>query len=62
MQLRNEIKQMDLLLHQMTTWANEMESDLLVNQRMSEKTRKDKIKLADDKRELVITSTYLPII
>lgn len=53
MDLRKEIKSMDLLLYQMSTWAKDMESELLVNQRMSEKTRKDKVKLADEKRELV---------
>lgn len=53
MELGSEIKSMDLLLYKMTSWMQEMESDLLVNQRMSEKTRRDKIKLADEKRELV---------
>lgn len=40
-------------MHQMSNWENTVESDLMVNKRMFEKTKKDKIKLADEKKEMV---------
>lgn len=50
MDLQNEIESTNLLTHQMKQWEDYVESELMVNQRMSEKTRKDKIKLAEEKR------------
>lgn len=53
MELRSELESLNLLIYQMSQWESDIESDLLIHQRMSEKTRKDKIKLADGKRQLV---------
>lgn len=53
MELRSEMESLNLLIYQMSRWESDIESNLLIHQRMSEKTRKDKIKLADEKRQLV---------
>lgn len=52
--LRNEVESMNLLVQQMVKWETDMESELTVNQRMSEKSKKEKLKLAEEKRAQVI--------
>lgn len=47
------MESMNLLVQQMVQWETDIESELMVNQRISEKTKKDKLKLAERKREQV---------
>lgn len=49
-QLRNEVEAVNFLLHQMGEWEDDVEGEMMVNQRIFEKTRKDKLKLAEEKR------------
>ncbi|XP_018330107.1 coiled-coil domain-containing protein 40 isoform X2 [Agrilus planipennis] len=49
--LRRELEAVDLLHQQMSTWEETVESELAVNQRIFEKSRKDKLKAAAEKRE-----------
>ncbi|RZC34989.1 coiled-coil domain-containing protein 40, partial [Asbolus verrucosus] len=50
LELRNEIESVNLLIHQMSRWEDNLESDITVRKRMHEKTRKDKWRLLDEKR------------
>ncbi|KAK4873726.1 hypothetical protein RN001_013086 [Aquatica leii] len=43
---------LNLLINQMKSWEEEMESDLTINQRVYEKTQKDRRQLATEKRQL----------
>lgn len=49
--MRNEVESMNLLAHQLTQWEEYVESEIIINQRISEKTKKDKIKLMNEKRQ-----------
>lgn len=49
----NEVEALDLLIHQMKKWETDMESELTINQRVYEKTKKDQQALAQGKRFLV---------
>nr|CAD7396560.1 unnamed protein product [Timema cristinae] len=49
-ELRSELESLMLLEKQFSDWEKDMESDLTVSQRISEKTKVDKKQLADDKR------------
>lgn len=51
--LCREIESLDMLIRQMKTWETNMESELTINQRVFEKTKKDQKKLTHDKRFLV---------
>ncbi|XP_060530347.1 coiled-coil domain-containing protein 40 [Cylas formicarius] len=51
LELRNEINAVNLLINQISQWEMQVESDLVVNQRVAEKTRKDHLKLAEQKRK-----------
>lgn len=44
---------LNLLLHQMKDWEQEVESELVISQKILEKSKKDKLKLSDEKRQLV---------
>lgn len=46
----NEVEALDLLIHQMKKWEEDMESELTINQRVFEKTKKDQHALLQDKR------------
>lgn len=48
-ELQNEIEAMNLLIKQITEWESKMESDIVINKRISEKTRKDHLRLAEEK-------------
>lgn len=48
---RNEVDVSNNLLLQFSKWEKEVENELKMNQRISEKTRKDKLKLANEKRQ-----------
>lgn len=50
-QLRNEMESLNLLSHQLSQWEDNVESEIIINQRISEKTKKDKIKLIEEKRQ-----------
>ncbi|KAF5290868.1 hypothetical protein FQR65_LT11507 [Abscondita terminalis] len=50
--LQTEVESLNLMLNQMTSWENEMESDLTVKQRVYEKTQKERRRLVTEKREL----------
>lgn len=50
-QLRNELESMNLLTQQLTQWEETVESEITINQRISEKTKKDKMKLIEEKRQ-----------
>lgn len=52
-ELRKEIDSLNLLVQQMSSWEDDIESELKLNQRMFEKTKKDKAKLAEEKRQQV---------
>ncbi|XP_018561589.1 coiled-coil domain-containing protein 40 [Anoplophora glabripennis] len=49
-ELQNEIESINYLIHQMSQWENKIESNISVNQRIAEKTRKDNLLLAQEKR------------
>ncbi|XP_076250915.1 coiled-coil domain-containing protein 40-like [Rhynchophorus ferrugineus] len=49
--LQNEINSVNLLISQVSQWESKIESNLLVNQRIAEKTRKDNLRLAEEKRK-----------
>ncbi|XP_049823494.1 coiled-coil domain-containing protein 40 isoform X2 [Aethina tumida] len=49
-ELRGELEATNLLVQQMTEWETRIESNITVNQRIAEKTRKDNTKLAVEKR------------
>ncbi|XP_030767006.1 coiled-coil domain-containing protein 40 [Sitophilus oryzae] len=51
MELQNEINSINLLISQVSQWESKIESNLVVNQRIAEKTRKDNLKLAEEKRK-----------
>lgn len=53
-ELQNEIEAMNLLIKQITEWESKMESDIVINKRISEKTRKDHLRLAEEKKFQVI--------
>lgn len=42
---------MNLLEHQLNQWEENVESEIIINQRISEKTKKDKMKLMEEKRQ-----------
>lgn len=42
---------MNLLAQQLTQWEETVESEITINQRISEKTKKDKMKLMEEKRQ-----------
>lgn len=42
---------MNLLAQQLTQWEENVESEITINQRVSEKTKKDKMKLMEEKRQ-----------
>lgn len=42
---------MNLLAQQLAQWEENVESEIIVNQRISEKTKKDKMKLVEEKRQ-----------
>lgn len=42
---------MNLLAHQLSHWEENVESEIIINQRISEKTKKDKMKLMEEKRQ-----------
>lgn len=48
-----ELEALTTLCRQLEAWRDETESDLTVNQRMSEKMKTEKKALADEKRQLV---------
>ncbi|KAL3274206.1 hypothetical protein HHI36_015620 [Cryptolaemus montrouzieri] len=50
-ELRNEVESINLLLQQTAIWERDVESDITISKRMTEKTRKDQIKLMKDKRK-----------
>ncbi|GJQ86909.1 hypothetical protein Trydic_g11780 [Trypoxylus dichotomus] len=50
-ELRKETDSVNLLVKQMSSWEADVESELKVSQRVFEKTKKDKIKLTEEKRE-----------
>ncbi|XP_971171.2 coiled-coil domain-containing protein 40 [Tribolium castaneum] len=50
LELRNEIEATNLLVHQISEWEENLESDLTVKKRVFEKSRKEKLKLLEDKR------------
>lgn len=43
----------NLLLHQTANWEKEVESDITISKRMTEKTIKDQIQLVNEKRKQV---------
>ncbi|KAJ8917137.1 hypothetical protein NQ315_012629 [Exocentrus adspersus] len=49
-ELQNEVESVNYLIHQMTQWEEKIESNISVNQRIAEKTRKDNQLLAEEKR------------
>ncbi|XP_022900304.2 coiled-coil domain-containing protein 40 [Onthophagus taurus] len=51
-ELRKEVESVHLLMNQMQEWETDIESELKTNQRIFDKTRKDKLKFAEEKREL----------
>ena len=53
MVLAQEFKKLSTIEKQMEEWEKEMESELTISQRISEKTAADKIKLVDEKRKMV---------
>ena len=53
MQIRNDVDSINLLLQHLKKWEENVESDLLVNQRLYEKTKKDKRQLVQQKKEQV---------
>lgn len=57
-ELRGELEATNLLVQQMTEWETRIESNITVNQRIAEKTRKDNTKLAVEKRRQVNTNAY----
>ncbi|CAH0563600.1 unnamed protein product [Brassicogethes aeneus] len=48
-ELRTEVEATNLLIHQMSEWENKIESNITVNQRIAEKTRKQNTLLAKEK-------------
>ncbi|EEB12818.1 conserved hypothetical protein [Pediculus humanus corporis] len=52
MVLAQEFKKLSTIEKQMEEWEKEMESELTISQRISEKTAADKIKLVDEKRKM----------
>ncbi|KAL1505242.1 hypothetical protein ABEB36_004849 [Hypothenemus hampei] len=49
--LQNEINSVNLLIDQVSQWESKIESNLVVNLRIAEKTRKDRDKLSEEKRK-----------
>jgi DNA repair exonuclease SbcCD ATPase subunit len=49
-ELRNEVEGTNLLVQQMSQWEDNLESDITVKKRIYEKSRKDKMKLLEEKR------------
>lgn len=58
-QLRKEMDSVNLLVQQMSSWEGDIESELKVNQRMFERTKKDKTKLAEEKRQQVSELNFI---
>ncbi|KAB0794085.1 hypothetical protein PPYR_13705 [Photinus pyralis] len=52
LRLRTEVEGMNLLAQQMKDWEEDAESELIINQRIFGKTKKDKSSLIDEKRQL----------
>lgn len=50
-----ELHKLSALEKQMEKWEKELDSDLAVSQRISEKTQADKIRLIEEKRKMVRT-------
>lgn len=48
-----ELHKLSALEKQMEKWEKELDSDLAVSQRISEKTQADKIRLIEEKRKMV---------
>ncbi|XP_050303237.1 coiled-coil domain-containing protein 40 [Anthonomus grandis grandis] len=51
LELQNEISAVNLLINQVSQWEKKIESNIAVNQRVAEKTRKDHLKLSEEKRK-----------
>lgn len=49
-ELQNEIESVNYLIHQMSQWESKIESNISVNQRIAEKTRRENLQLAEEKR------------
>lgn len=52
-ELKNEINSINLLTKQITEWEEKMESEIMVNKTISEKTRKINLQLIEEKRNQV---------
>ncbi|XP_044759572.1 coiled-coil domain-containing protein 40 [Coccinella septempunctata] len=50
-ELRNEVETVNLLLHQTSMWEKDVESDITISKRMTEKTIKDQIQLLNEKQK-----------
>ncbi|XP_066257317.1 coiled-coil domain-containing protein 40 [Euwallacea similis] len=51
LELQNEISSVNLLINQVSQWESRIKSNIAVNQRITEKTRKDNLKLSEEKRQ-----------
>ncbi|XP_066154408.1 coiled-coil domain-containing protein 40-like [Euwallacea fornicatus] len=51
LELQNEINSVNLLINQVSQWESRIESNITVNQRIAEKTRKDNLRLSEEKRQ-----------
>lgn len=49
--LRNELEALSLLVQKTSNWENMIESDITINKRMAEKSRKDQMKLMQEKKK-----------
>ncbi|KAK9888236.1 hypothetical protein WA026_000503 [Henosepilachna vigintioctopunctata] len=50
-ELRNEVESINLLVQQTANWEKEVESEIKISKRMTEKTRKDQLQLMEEKRK-----------
>lgn len=60
MTMASELSKLASLKKQMEKWQMEMDSELTVSQRISEKTQYDKAKLVEEKRKLVGLCLNMP--
>ncbi|CAG9764017.1 unnamed protein product [Ceutorhynchus assimilis] len=51
LEIQNEINSVNLLINQVSEWETNIESNITVNRRIAEKTRKDQLKLAEEKKK-----------
>lgn len=54
-----ELEALDRLCRQLEDWRNETESELTVSLRVSDKMRKEKKAVAEEKRQIVSVTTYV---